>query len=537
MSYFLIIVGLAPLVIGTVVLVKGRKHESSLFYFLIAFSCALYEPPLGLFEVVHSPVLASMLFNMYSLGGTVIILSLLYFAITFSLKKTLPVLWAIFLAIPTVILSGVVVSGSALAVDVNQFATPGRGLEYLPMYFFIVFYAVLYCTASFLILQKKYFGSAGVFRQKSKTILLIVFAAGATAVTTNVILPFFSGNNDFLFVGPVLISAGLYYLGYLIASYHVWDIKIFATEVFTALFVVALGGSVFFADSVREIVIKSIFFILTSTAALLLLRSVKNEASAAERVERLMRKLAERHEKLETLNRRTSAFVTSTANQLRDPLSGIRWHSSSLLQGTFGNIPEQSKEYISRIFESSKRLIVIVDDFLDLRKIEQGQMKYTFAFFDMKALVTSVVEEMTPMAKEKKLSLVYEDNREDHYALRGDQGKLRQVVSNLIDNSVKYTDAGEVRVYLEKIGDPSAQGGKIRLSVSDHGIGILPDEIETLFHKFSRTIGAKKINTTGSGLGLYVAAEIMRAHGGKIWAESAGHGKGSKFTLELPAGK
>ena len=175
---------------------------------------------------------------------------------------------------------------------------------------------------------------------------------------------------------------------------------------------------------------------------------------------------------------------------------------------------------------SSDRLIALVNNLLDLRRLEEGKIEYNMTDFDIRALTASVVDEMKSFAKAKGLELSLEAP-DGVLTIHADQEKIRQVITNLVDNSIKYTEHGFVRVQLRMTNN------ELRITVSDSGIGIPADLIPNLFEQFNRgSQEAKKIQ--GTGLGLYIAKMFMLAHKGKVWAESEGSGKGSTFTMELP---
>lgn len=529
-GHFLLAIGVTPVFIGSVIYATNRREESNIFYFLLTLAISFWVCTLAFFEILPNLSHALAFLNLYFISADAIVLALLYFALSFGRREKFSIFWAVLLAIPGLVYDLIgLLQGGIFTIVPTETATFGRVFTFQPIYYLMLATVVAYCGSSVFILYRRSFGSAGIFRYKETKLLTIILIASIIGIVANLIMPIF-GHDEFFVIGPVGVIGGVFYLGYMIASYQLLDLRLFVTKIFSLLIVFLLGLSIFFSENLQEYILKVAFFLLGSSASYFLWRSVKNETDSEIKVENLLKELTRQHEELEALNRRTSAFVNTTANQLRDPLSGIRWHASSLLQGSFGSLPEQSREYVNRIFESSKRLIVIVDDFLDLRKIEQGSMKYTFATFDMKVALEEVVEEVTRLAEEKGLKIVYSCD-EDEYSLWGDQGKLRQVVSNLIDNAIKYTDKGEIQVRLKRREDT------ILISVSDHGIGLTAEQINTLFQKFSRTKEAKRVNTGGSGLGLYIAAEIVRAHRGNIWVSSEGLGRGSTFFLELPLSK
>jgi signal transduction histidine kinase len=168
----------------------------------------------------------------------------------------------------------------------------------------------------------------------------------------------------------------------------------------------------------------------------------------------------------------------------------------------------------------------IVEDLLNVSKIEQGGMKYEMAPFDLNEVASDMTKDLSINANNKGLKLNFLSDGVKNCIVNGDKEKIRQVVLNFIDNSLKYTKEGEVNVKVEKVGD------KVVFSVKDTGMGMTPEIKATLFHKFARGEGSR-MNTGGSGLGLYLTKEIAEAHRGRVYVQSEGAGKGSTFYLEL----
>ena len=149
----------------------------------------------------------------------------------------------------------------------------------------------------------------------------------------------------------------------------------------------------------------------------------------------------------------------------------------------------------------------------------------------MGVMLTELAEEFIVEAEKKSLALHLHIPKKEQFIVTADAGKIRQVLSNLLDNALKYTPKGEVNVYLEK----DDVHGVVLVKVKDSGIGLSPDDIHHLFGKFTRGSGGQKENTDGSGLGLYVAKKMLEAHRGTIWVDSEGSGKGSTFVIQLLA--
>lgn len=246
-----------------------------------------------------------------------------------------------------------------------------------------------------------------------------------------------------------------------------------------------------------------------------------------EEVEKATRDLKQANEKLRRLDAAKSEFISIASHQLRTPLTVIKGYVSMVLEGSFGKISKQQHDALGKVYESSERLIQLIENLLNISRIESGRLQYSFQPVDFGKMVENVAEELESVAGKKGLRLIYKKPKEKIPEISLDEEKIRQAVMNLIDNSIKYTKKGSVTVSLKR------EKGRVVFCVQDTGMGISQEEMENLFKKFSRGSGTSLIHTEGTGLGLYVAKQIVKGHGGEIWAESKGESKGSKFCFSL----
>jgi signal transduction histidine kinase len=174
---------------------------------------------------------------------------------------------------------------------------------------------------------------------------------------------------------------------------------------------------------------------------------------------------------------------------------------------------------------------MIVNDFLDISRIEQGRMKYELSVFDLREVARQVLTELKPNIENAGLTCSCNTEHTDPVMVYADVGKVRQVIGNLVDNSIKYTPSGSITI------EVSEANNMARLKISDTGIGISAEDIAKLFNKFTRARDANKTNVVGTGLGLYIAKQMIEAQNGRVWIESEGVGKGSSSIIELPLNK
>ena len=245
-------------------------------------------------------------------------------------------------------------------------------------------------------------------------------------------------------------------------------------------------------------------------------------------VDRQTKTLKDANVRLKQLDVAKSEFISLASHQLRTPLSIIKGYVSMIMEGSWGQVTNDQKEQLNKVYLSNDRLIKLVEDLLTVSRIESGRLDFDLEMVSLENMVDSVVKEFAQIAKNKKLYLKFIKPEKQLPKIRIDSLKIRQVVQNLIDNALHYTKEGGIKIKLKLKKD------KILFSIQDTGIGISDDEKVVLFEKFSRGKDVGKMHTEGTGLGLYLSVKMIGAHQGKIWVESEGKGKGSTFYFELP---
>ncbi len=332
-----------------------------------------------------------------------------------------------------------------------------------------------------------------------------------------------------LFVLPVFLGL----IVYSIVRYRAFNIGILGAQALVATLVALVGSQFFFIQTLTSRVLNSVTFILVLFFGYLLVKSVKREVEARKYLEKLTYDLGVANARLKELDKQKTEFVSFATHQLRSPLTAMKGYSSLILEGDYGEISTDLRGAIEKIHESSNTLTTVVNDYLNISRIELGSMKYDLKPTDLKELVKEVIGELQLNIDKAGIKFSFELDARQKYLAKIDLDKFKQVIANIIDNSIKYTPTGSIVASLKK----DAQKSTILFAIKDTGIGMAQGVIPKLFAKFSRAENANAVNIRGTGLGLYVAKEIVRAHGGKVWAESEGEGKGSQFYVELPADK
>lgn len=285
-----------------------------------------------------------------------------------------------------------------------------------------------------------------------------------------------------------------------------------------------------FSPTTQELVLNALTLTITAALGWMLIRSLSRERQNRERITQLAQDLRVSNEELRNLDQLKSDFVSIVSHQLRSPLAAMKGYLSMALEGMFGPLTVGLQEKLSRIYQSNERLIRLVSDLLDLSRIERGKIEYAFSPVKIKEMLEGLMEELKITVGEEQKLVFRIDIPQNFPVIDGDEEKLRQVFTNLIDNAIHYTTQGEIAVSAELL-----PGGKlVRMIIKDTGVGITPEDALLIFTKFHRGAESIHIHTNGAGLGLFVARRIVEDHGGRIWVESEGKGKGSVFFVELP---
>ncbi len=232
------------------------------------------------------------------------------------------------------------------------------------------------------------------------------------------------------------------------------------------------------------------------------------------------------YKKLKDVDKMKDDFISMAAHELKTPLAAIRGYVGLI---STDNLSMDDKESISRVNISIERLNLLIGDILDVARIQQGRMKFTFKKMDPSETIQSVVDSFQPMAREKVLTLEY--NKKSLPNIFVDSQRLEQVLINLIGNALKYTPEGGVKIVVEE--EPTVKNSILHIRVSDTGLGISAEDQEKLFQRFSRIRTRETADIGGTGLGLWITARIVSEMKGTITVESI-KGKGSDFIISFP---
>ena len=241
---------------------------------------------------------------------------------------------------------------------------------------------------------------------------------------------------------------------------------------------------------------------------------------------RLFNEIGEKSQQLEVASQHKSQFLANMSHELRTPLNAILGYTELILDNIYGETPDKMRGVLDRVQSNGKHLLGLINDVLDLSKIEAGQLELSLADYSVKDVVHGVFSVVESLATAKKLALKVKVPP-DMPSGYGDERRLTQVLLNLVGNAIKFTDQGEVAI------DASATNGSFTVAVRDSGPGIAESDQGKIFEEFQQADNSTTNKKGGTGLGLAISKRIVEMHGGRIWVESQ-PGKGATFLFTVP---
>ncbi|HCR52726.1 TPA: hypothetical protein DIV48_03750 [Candidatus Kaiserbacteria bacterium] len=510
---------LAAVVFALILIPRARESLAvKLFLVTIFFftTWTLIDLPLW---ALNRPDIDLFLWSMQVLSEVFVYVSALYFAYVFIAKKDLDFLskvGLVILLLPITILlpTSYLFTGVDLSTCVIS-ETPA--LNFLSTY-------AIEILLSFLILFTSFWG---ISRQPARKKEIILFTTGLIIF----LIAFSSGNivgsltEDWdtaqagLFGMPVFIA----FLTYTVVRFKTFNVKLFATQALVASIAVLIAARLFYSTTTAGTILSVVTLVGFLISGVFLVRSVKREIAQREHIEKLAGELAQTNERQETL-------IHFIGHEVKGFLTKDMSAFAAISQGDFGAPPDGMKPFVDHALAESRVGVDSVSNILKASNLKKGTVTYTKEPVDLATLVAVAVQRAKPAAEAKHLSLnIMTDPAGAPYMVSADKDNLSEhVLRNLIDNAVNYTPSGSVDIFLKK------ESGKVIFSVKDTGVGITEEDKKRLFTEGGHGRDSQRINAHSTGYGLYIAKQIVEAHGGTIRAESEGEGKGSTFIVELP---
>lgn len=509
----------ASTIIGIFVFLHDRKETVNKTFAAFSFSVAAWSYGYFLWQISGTHQEALFWVRMLMVGMILIPPTFFHFILAFleenKIKgKSIAVAYLVFGAFLLFTFNPWMVRGVAPKLVFKFWPEPGVMFDVLLAAWLI------YIAYTLSILFKAYSGASGIKKLQIKYVFAGMFF-GFLGGITNYFLWY---DIPVLPIGNSLVILFVIAVGYAAVKHRLFDIKVIVTEILIFTIWVFLITKVFLASALQGRLEDGGLLALMIVFGILLIRSVLKEVNQRERLEKLSEDLEEANEELKRTEKLKTEFFSFAAHQVKSPMAVIKGYATLIADGMLAGAPVD--EIARKIGTAASRTLAMVNNLLDMRKIEEGRMVYSFEEADVVAPIRVIVDDLEMLAKDKGLEMIFEASRGE-IIMNMDVQKFMQVIQNLIDNAIKYTDVGWIKVRVEE------NDSKVLFTVSDSGRGISKEFASKMFEQFARDPALAQ-DTKGTGLGLFIAKQIVEAHSGRIWASSEGEGSGSTFSVEIP---
>jgi signal transduction histidine kinase len=558
--YILFVASLAVLEI--LVIVKNSQQKNLLHFKLLIFSIIVWLAVN--FLVDKSQDVATTLFVLRATyaSGLLVFVELLLFALSYPVN--------IFFKKDASLFTVYLITALAAYFALKHYLVTGyyfRGPTIIPIYSsFFWFYVVFALSAVAGIVYgfiTQYKNSDSLTRLKIKFLAIGLSVSVIFITVGDLVIPLLIGSSSTVGYSPLGTIFFIYSAFYAISKYQLFDTKIVITEIWVFILILTSLVQIIIKFSVINVVV----FISVIAASWLLIKSVTSETEKNRALNSANRKLSQDKKVLKKLDDAKTEFVSMASHELLTPISAIEGYLSMILDEKIIKVGNRKiKEYLESIFASSKRVALLVTDLLNVSRIEEKRLKVTRAEFEIREIIEDIVGELKVKASRAKIRIEEDYDGIPDESTYADRDNIAEILINLLTNAVKYNRPGgeidvstriwktehvenafngmqakirySTRNILQRFVDGKSQkllGHKqIVIEVKDDGIGLSDDDMSQLFKKFSRVGNWQRQNVQGTGLGLYISQALAGMNHGRIWAESEGHGLGSRFYLSLP---
>ena len=494
---------------------RGSRESKWLFAVAVAFACWVADVLMQWVSSYHELLVFAWQLNaIFEVG---LFLAGIGFAYVYCYQRAIPQ-WLMFA------LSGIALATLAsIPTSLNIQAYDVGNCEGIvgPLWLLI------YAFEPAVIVLIAYMGFDAARRTSAEMRHRIVLAAAGTALALGTFL--FSNYYgeltqayEFNLWGPIGMVAFQLLLGYMIVRYKAFNAKVFATQALVVTLIVIIGSELFFVTNDSSRILVGISLVLALVFGWLLERSVKAEIAQREKIEVQERALA-------TINTQQTSLLHFMSHEVKGSLNKAQGVFAGLIEGDYGALSDEARGIATGALGEVAKGIAMVMDILSASDFKRGTVTFDMKPFDCTHAVVQSVDDARAAARSKGIHLELMTPPSGAILLTGDVNKLmKNVFRNILDNAVKYTPTGYVHVALARAGN------LVRFSVEDSGVGISPEDMQKLFTEGGHGAESRKVNVDSTGYGLYIAKSVVEAHRGRIWAESEGVGKGSRFVVELP---
>lgn len=527
-DYLLFFIGTLNFIFSFFIYTNNTRNTVNISFAFYAGCLTIWTVLLLTFRIVPLEY-ASLAMRSIYVSGVLISIALWYFVHFFPKRFPMSFVHHMVVVSSTLIVSALLFIPDFIVRVVYLLPDGSRTVALNPIgYALFTLFFIFFYVGGLVLFWQRLRQSTRILKKQSQAILIGTTLAVIIGGFFNIILPSpFFGNYQYIYIGPVCSFVVILATAYGIAKYQLMNIKALVVEFFVITLIVILTLQLVLSKTFLEFVVHSVILLSVVLTSMLLVRSVVKEVKRREELDRMAKNLERANFRLQELDLQKTEFLSIASHQLRTPLSIIKGYIELIDDGAYGKVGKKMHTILHNMDESNERLVRLVNEFLNITRLEQDRTKYVFAKTDIVEIISSVVVELALRAKDKGMSLSWKKPK-DNFSFTADEEKIRQVIFNYIDNAIKYADRGPITVTVKK------EGGGIAVRVQDRGVGFEKGDEVNFFQKFYRGENVKGTNINGTGLGLYVCRKFIEAHGGKVWGRSNGLKKGSEFGFLLP---
>lgn len=513
------------LIVGLFVLFANRRSRPNVILFLTLFFFFIWVFLDSIFWASNSSDAIMFVWSLQILFEPLVHLGGLYLFYTLVKKEEIRLRTKLLFFLPCIFIALTLPTSLALpGFDLDSCLSVEGTVSIYSTYPVELFYTV------FLIVLAIRWHRQTLDKQKRRELVLL--ATGIVffllAFSWGNIVSSFTEDWNFAQIGLFSVPVFIGFLGYTIVRFRTFNIKVAGSILLISALWLAEFALIFLQQNTISRFITIFTLLFTTIVGIMLVLGVHRDVKRREEVTELAHSLEKANIRLKELDKQKTEFLSIASHQLRTPLSIIKGYIELIEDGAYGKPSKKLGSVLHDMDVSNERLVKLVDEFLDITRIEQGRTRYDFEQVDLNTLTEDVVKELQPRAAEAGLSIIMKASSQIG-KVSMDSEKIRNVIFNYTDNAIKYGTAGK-----EIVVSVEAENGGAVVRVKDQGLGFNQSDEVSFFQKFYRGANVKGTNVNGTGLGIYVCRMFIEAHKGRVWAHSEGLGKGSEFGFWIP---
>lgn len=510
-----LIIGITNIAVGFLVYFNNKKSSTNKLWSLFSISVAIWGFGSYLISFSKDSNEVILLWRITHIGVIIIPFSLLLFTQSFlGIKNRVIAISSIILCIAFLLVNASSYFIRSTRYLFNQFYYDGP-----PTIIYSIFVLIFVVTFFYILIIsfKSYFSTRDHNKKQQILFFIIATIIGSLGGSTSFLpvygIDFYPYFNASIILFPLII-------GYAILKYKLFNLKILIAELFVFFIWVFVFLRSLLSISIEDKIANITLLVLVLVIGSFLIKAIRNEWAQKTRIEKMANKLRE-------LDELKSEFISLATHHISSPLTAIKGYVSLLQEADESETLGENRETLSTIHRLTNNTVTLVKDFLDVNRLEEGKIVINHSSFYIFELVEQIVAEYEPQMKRKGLNLVFKYEIDKHIIVDGDKEKIKQALTNILDNSIKYTQSGKITISIH------TKDNNILILIQDSGVRNLPTISPRLLRKLTQSNNIGEANIIGNGLGIYAAKLLIEANNGKLWIQTTSASE-TQFFIEFP---